>query len=598
MIKDCLEKLESIEPLINIVNNEEITCMAKFLTDRIMHPDSYLVFLGETSSGKSTIINSLMNDTILPMRASPTTAAITEVELCDDINEDGYFAINKNATIENISKKTFLDLCENPDSNLKRLRLKKKSSNKQLNGLRIFDTPGYNSIVEEHEEVLKEFLPNSDIIIYTVAYKVGIQDEDFVFLRFLKELIRDDVEIILVINRCPEECSENNSRIKEIQKYVSDILATEPKTFLIKNVHPEENETYAIPKVPELWKYVDSMLNGEKRIKNLEDAFNQYIIELFEKCDSIIQTRYNQCLMTDKEIEEIIKLQKETAERIRKAVPDLIEPTFEDIKQNIPHKFDNAANKSKETIIKSIKSSTKASKDEIVAYTNAHLLPHVIKVESDEITRYLDLTLTDLSNKVDDYLNKEFRIFTSKIEVQLNTNTELAARNVGERILQKLATNGLGRYFSAFGGAGGSGAGIANAASHLLKKIGELFGKTFSKETHNMLKHILSKIGATSMKAVSLAISIILELLVEIVDYNTWQQKLEKKVIKAVDKWKKDTIPKVNNDLDVLCKENKNVINEIANNFETSFDDERPKDMEKCKKDAELSNIIRLKIGA
>ena len=598
MIKDCLEKLESIEPLINIVNNEEITCMAKFLTDRIKHPDSYLVFLGETSSGKSTIINSLMNDTILPMRASPTTAAITEVELCDDINEDGYFAINKNATIENISKKTFLDLCENPDSNLKRLRLKKKSSNKQLNGLRIFDTPGYNSIVEEHEEVLKEFLPNSDIIIYTVAYKVGIQDEDFVFLRFLKELIRDDVEIILVINRCPEECSENNSRIKEIQKYVSDILATEPKTFLIKNVHPEENEIYAIPKVPELWEYVDSMLNGEKRIKNLEDAFNQYIIELFEKCDSIIQTRYNQCLMTDKEIEGIIKLQKETAERIRKAVPDLIEPTFEDIKQNIPQKFDNAANKSKETIIKSIKSSTKASKDEIVAYTNAHLLPHVIKVESDEITRYLDLTLTDLSNKVDDYLNKEFRIFTSKIEVQLNTNTELAARNVGERILQKLATNGLGRYFSAFGGAGGSGAGIANAASHLLKKIGELFGKTFSKETHNMLKHILSKIGATSMKAVSLAISIILELLVEIVDYNTWQQKLEKKVVKAVDKWKKDTIPKVNNDLNVLCKENKNVINEIANNFETSFDDERPKDMEKCKKDAELSNIIRLKIGA
>ena len=36
---------------------------------------------------------------------------------------------------------------------------------------RIFDTPGYGSIVAEHEEVLKDFLPNSDFVVYTINYK-------------------------------------------------------------------------------------------------------------------------------------------------------------------------------------------------------------------------------------------------------------------------------------------------------------------------------------------------------------------------------------------------------------------------------------------
>lgn len=59
MFEALVEKLESLEDLVSMTGDPEIVAMSKFLCDRIMHPDSYVVMLGETSSGKSSVINGL-----------------------------------------------------------------------------------------------------------------------------------------------------------------------------------------------------------------------------------------------------------------------------------------------------------------------------------------------------------------------------------------------------------------------------------------------------------------------------------------------------------------------------------------------------------
>ena len=209
MFENQLNKLRLLQPLLQAVNQEAITAQAKFLYDRISNPDSYLVFLGETSSGKTSMINGLLGDHVLPVKAIPTTATITEVELCNDIPEDEYYAINKDATLEDLTLSQFKELCLKPTETLARLKIRHKItySSKGLANLRIFDTPGYGSIIKEHEEVLKEFLPNSDVIVYTVNYVAGIKESDYTFLRFLKELVRDDVKFLLLINMCPTDAA-------------------------------------------------------------------------------------------------------------------------------------------------------------------------------------------------------------------------------------------------------------------------------------------------------------------------------------------------------------------------------------------------------
>lgn len=593
IFENVLAKLEALEPLINATGDEDIRALSSFLYERITHPDSYLVFLGETSSGKSSIINGLFGENILPVKASPSTATITEVELSSEKKDDCYLAIFNNATAKKISKEQFITYAENPEGLLNRLRLTKYASNAKLKGIRIFDTPGYGSIVEEHEEVLKDFLPNSDIVSYIVNYRIGIQDEDYIFLGFLKELIRSDVDVLLVINRCPECSTSEDRRITEIFKYAKDILGKEPHLFCVKETPLTEGESYALPKCPELWSHIGQIISSTDRINKLENAFNGYIVDLYEKCDSIIQARYASAVMSDEEFNKIIEVEKATANHIRKAVTELVNPTFDKLIEDIPDKIDCAKEEIIQRLESDIDSSNKGQMEEMITYTNSHLLPYTISKSCDNcVMDYIDVVLTDLNKKVDDYIQKEVINFSNEINIRINSNMDVAVQNVGAKVIQKLGTGALGKYFIQFGGAGGANAGIANAASHLLKKVGDFFGKTFSRETHNALKHTLKKIGATSMKAVGAAVTVVLELAFVAYEYNVWKSKLKKEVAKGVDEWAKEAKDGIVKDINKLRDKNIDTIIQIANKIENSFDEEKSHDAEECLKNVRLSEII------
>ena len=141
----------------------------------------------------------------------------------------------------------------------------------------------------------------------------------------------------------------------------------------------------------------------------------------------------------------------------------------------------------------------------------------------------------------------------------------------------KLFNSGLLQYFAKFGGRGGAGAGVANAASHALKVLGDLFGHTFKRETHIALKQAISKIGLTSTKAIGAAASVIIELVVMVFEYGTWKPMLISKTKKGLGKWKDDTIELIQKDLDKLEEENINTISSIAKTYADAFAvDEHP----------------------
>ena len=76
---DLKKKHEIIQKLIDAINDEELSTLSKFMRSRISSPESYVTMLGETSSGKTTLINGLLNERLLKTSAVPTTGAIVEV---------------------------------------------------------------------------------------------------------------------------------------------------------------------------------------------------------------------------------------------------------------------------------------------------------------------------------------------------------------------------------------------------------------------------------------------------------------------------------------------------------------------------------------
>lgn len=323
----------------------------------------------------------------------------------------------------------------------------------------------------------------------------------------------------------------------------------------------------------------------------------KYIEDLYSKCFKIIESRYLSAKISKDEFETIKKIQEESAIRIRHAIPTFVVPVFDKIEKSLPHKFEEVKANVERKIFGEIDSSDRTGMEEMVAYTNAHLLPHTIKSETSEVQRYIDIELDDLNRKVDDYLQKEIVRFNNEVTIQIQTNVGAAASSIVAGMVKEVGKNSLEGYFVAFGGMGGANAGVANAASHLLKKAGDLFGHTFSRSTHNGVKHFLSKIGATSMKAVGVAVAVVAEILFALYELATWKDKLRSKISSGLKKWQKETLDTVVEDLSKLREENIDTIRNIANDIANTFEDVKCEDIDECTENYHYAQQIGKKMG-
>lgn len=582
MNKDIQNKYKLVDSLVNKIDNEDLKILSRFLGDRIANVDSYVMMLGETSSGKTSLINGLMRENNLIVSAAPSTGTITEIEFRDNLLNKEYYAINKNATIEEINKEIFDKLTKYPDKNLERLKLINKSPEYKFSNMRLFDTPGYGSIISEHEEILKEFIPNSDIIIYTINYKIGIQENDYAFLKFLKELIREDVEILLVINRCPNNVDFLNRRIIEIRKYIKDILHKEYPIFLVKNKVCQDEKEDPLPECPQLWNCMEKILDSPEREEKLSNIFLQYIKELGNKCENEIVKRYENIKLSKQEKQKIKNRTEQFVKDIESIIPNLIEPTFDKLIASLDKKMDIAKNNIQYEVSKSIDNISTLKKDETIAYISNHLLVYCVEVEIREIKEYIEVELNDLNDRINDYLNQEIMKYDKDIELYFSTATELAGKQIGKNIGKRLVDGGLVQYFTKFGGNGGAGAGVANAASHYLKVIGDKFGKKFSRATHNALKQRLSRIGATSLKAISNLAVVLIELLTLVVDIATWKLRLKNKSSKVIQAWYDNCLESMKKDLLELKQENISILRDVIKENKENFNyDDRVEDEEK-----------------
>lgn len=576
-MSNYISQVEELCKIATEIGDEKSVNAAKFLKQRILNPDSYVVCLGETCSGKSTILNGIIGKDILPVSGIPSTASITEICFDKNVKDDEYYAINKNATMEVIDFNTFKQLALKPDDELERLRYVSHSE-KDWSGVKIFDTPGYGSIVREHEDVLMEFLPNCDAILYTVSYKVGIQDEDYVFLQSMSELTRYGIPFCLIVNRCPVGVSQNDVRVSEIKKYVTSLLEEKDiPTVLIESFTNPEDGNNSIDTLM-IRDFIINSVRSEERKNDLNDAFRGYIEDLCGMIETYIDRKITCAEMSNEELQALMDATKEYINTIREAKYKIVVPEFDKLKENFSKHVDYCAECLKNDCIAEVKNQSVFNKEETSAFIGEFLMKNNGRKQAEELQFFLQTELTAIDKQVNDYLNKAIVKIKDDLSVREISNTAIVGFDAMKGAGRTAAERGLLIYLSKFGGKGGAGAGIANAASHMLKKVGNVFGKTFSKETHNALKHFLSKVGLTSTKAVSVATAVVIDAVVAIVDLTTWQKTLEGAIKKAADEWCKDVKDVTIKDIEKLKSENLKNLEEIACDMEEALTIEESED--------------------
>lgn len=179
-------------------------------------------------------------------------------------------------------------------------------------------------------------MPECDAVVYVVAYRSGIQKSDFQFLQTLKEQIRPEVPIYLVINRCPAGLSQEDRRIAEICRNMRALLMDqELPLFTIPSTSVTEGY-FESSDLQALRNKIVRDLHTPRRRQELYGAFLQYLQELTGEIRIELECRLRNVQLSMEEAQELQRRADQWKEKFQYAVDNIVKPGFAKIHAGLP----------------------------------------------------------------------------------------------------------------------------------------------------------------------------------------------------------------------------------------------------------------------
>jgi small GTP-binding protein len=159
------------------------------LQDAILQLDELflLVVVGEFNAGKSALVNALLGQRVLLEGATPTTSRVTLVKWGEQAAEQ--------VVDENFSIYTYpLPL---------------------LKELNIVDTPGTNAVIRYHERLTDEFVPRSDLVLFTTSADHPLTESE---RQFLERILAWGKKVVFALNK--SDIIEDEAALQEVRSFV------------------------------------------------------------------------------------------------------------------------------------------------------------------------------------------------------------------------------------------------------------------------------------------------------------------------------------------------------------------------------------------
>jgi small GTP-binding protein len=160
--------------------------------------------IGEFNAGKSTFINALIGEKLLPMGIKPTTEYIELIRYSEQPN--------RKPVVRNDGLREW------------------SHPNIGTDGVAIVDTPGTGSIFQKHERTAKDFLHRSDLVVFLISAKRAFGESERLYLELAKDYGK---KIILVINQVDLLTSPEQAEVKKfVEERVEEFLNISPLIFM------------------------------------------------------------------------------------------------------------------------------------------------------------------------------------------------------------------------------------------------------------------------------------------------------------------------------------------------------------------------------
>lgn len=203
-----------------------------------------LVIAGEFNSGKSSFINALLGERVLPEGVTPTTDRINLLHHGPEVTERAIEA--------------FL--------------LERTHPAELLRELSVVDTPGTNAVIRRHEELTRDFIPRADLVLFVTSADRPFSESEREFLERIREWGK---KIVFIVNKI--DILAGPAEQAEVIGYVRDnaaaLLGETPEVFAVSARRAVQARTQG---ATELWEqsgfdaveeYLLRTLDQEERIR-------------------------------------------------------------------------------------------------------------------------------------------------------------------------------------------------------------------------------------------------------------------------------------------------------------------------------------------
>lgn len=587
-----------MQPICSELEDIDLVGAFRVLEDRLNEPRSYVTVCGETSTGKSSIINGLIGKPLLPAKASPTNAAVVHLSFENRVTLE-FSAIDRTGQTRIINEGEFLHLVTDAPAELLRLKVLLEPQDSELNGLQVFDTPGYNSVFLEHEEVLRSFLPESDAIVFVTSYRSGFGQVDQDLLDVIRDATSDDpdIPVLLVVNRVPDGTLLEDRRVQEMLRNASDCLRFEPKVFLVPNIPHEDAQNApaesnrATPKAEKLWTSVKEVVQDQTRVKEVTNKLILLLEELLGEAESVVLNRKLVLESSMTTLEDIEK-QLDLLVSAREESLLLVKNRMRSITDQIPGLLDNELEQMKNTLCRDIDDSNRwLGADDCGTWITGHAFEFEGRKVGESLENYILSELEGLNNDLEGIANTAISRILAMVKAKNTTKADLP-KKLASDVVQRAGGYAVRGFLKQLGGACGVPAGAGNLAKMVVKRFGRLFGKRFG-------QGIYAKIGRIFNKGLLQKLSVAMFIIIEIISYlhhaKTWQTKLKKAVGKAVDKWREEVLKDLQNkQLPLITEANRKSVHAVYDS--TIRDIERSLKTKSPKEDLLRMKALRMQI--
>ena len=180
-----------------------------------------VALLGEFSSGKSRLINALLGEQILSTGIVPVTRSVTRIVHSSELSLRVRYIDGSEDEISVDELKMYTDERKRSEGENTVTEVILGHPSPMLKNVELWDTPGFNSSNQLHDEVAAQLLVEADAVLWILSsYQVGSRSES----NLLETVRRAQGKVVAVLNQIDRLNSESdiNNQLSEVKKHCGD----------------------------------------------------------------------------------------------------------------------------------------------------------------------------------------------------------------------------------------------------------------------------------------------------------------------------------------------------------------------------------------